>query len=79
MIADSYSDVVEAQRIPVLVRLGENLYALAYRLMKMVPARHILQRAEQDGRLTDDMTVVETTSGTSASPWRCSARSAATG
>ena len=64
MIADSYADVVEAQRIPVLVRLGDNLYALAYRLMKMVPARHILQRAEQEGRLTDDMTVVETTSGT---------------
>lgn len=59
-----FADVVEAQRIPTVLRLGANLYALAYRLMKMVPARHILRNAQADGRLRADTTVVETTSGT---------------
>jgi cysteine synthase len=60
----TFSDVVEAQRIPTLVRLGHNLYGLAYRLMKMVPARHILWRARKTGLLDPGTTVVETTSGT---------------
>lgn len=60
----AFADVVEAQRIPTVVRLTDNLYALAYRLMKMVPARHILRQAEADGLLERDTTVVETTSGT---------------
>lgn len=64
MSAGTYADVVEAQRIPVLVRLGGNLYALAYRLMKMVPARHILRQARAAGLLAAGTTVVETTSGT---------------
>ena len=59
-----FADVVEAQRIPTLLRLDANLYALTYRLMKMVPARHILRRAEESGLLAPDTTVVETTSGT---------------
>ncbi|MFL6124041.1 PLP-dependent cysteine synthase family protein [Actinophytocola sp.] len=58
------ADVVEAHRIPVLLRLTPNLYALAYRLMKMVPARHILREARRAGTLTAGTTVVETTSGT---------------
>jgi cysteine synthase A len=60
----AFADVVDAQRIPTVVRLADNLYALAYRLMKMVPARHILRQAELDGRLDRDTTIVETTSGT---------------
>jgi cysteine synthase len=64
MTADAFADVVDGQRIPMVVRLTDNLYALAYRLMKMVPARHILRHAEQQGRLDKDTTVVETTSGT---------------
>lgn len=59
-----FADVVETQRIPTLVRLAPNLYSLTYRLMKMVPARHILRRAAESGRLDRDTTVVETTSGT---------------
>jgi cysteine synthase len=64
MSAGVFADVVETQRIPTLVRLAPNLYALTYRLMKMVPARHILRRAQESGRLDRDTTVVETTSGT---------------
>ena len=64
MSTGAFADAVEAQRLPALVRLSGNLYALAYRLMKMVPARHILDRARAAGRLARDTTVVETTSGT---------------
>ena len=64
MSAGVFADVVETQRIPTLVRLAPNLYALTYRLMKMVPARHILRRAAESGRLDRDTSVVETTSGT---------------
>jgi cysteine synthase len=64
MTADSFADVVEAHRIPTIVRLADNLYALVYRLMKLVPARHILRRAREKGLLDRDVTVVETTSGT---------------
>jgi cysteine synthase len=60
----AFGDVVEAYRIPTVVRLGTNLYGLAYRLMKMVPARHIMRSAARDGLLEADTTVVETTSGT---------------
>jgi cysteine synthase A len=64
MSAGVFADVVETQRVPTLIRLAPNLYALTYRLMKMVPARHILRRAKESGRLDRDTTVVETTSGT---------------
>jgi cysteine synthase len=64
MSAGVFADVVETQRIPTLIRLAPNLYALAYRLMKMVPARYILRRAEESNRLDRDTVVVETTSGT---------------
>jgi len=61
---NTFADVVEAQRIPTVLRLHDNLYALTYRLMKMVPARHILRRAARSGLLGPGTTVVETTSGT---------------
>lgn len=64
MTSSAFADVVEAYRIPAVVRLSTNLYALTYRLMKMVPARHILESAAADGTLAPGATVVETTSGT---------------
>lgn len=60
----AFGDVVEAYRIPTVVRLADNLYGLAYRLMKMVPARHIMRQATERGLLEPGTTVVETTSGT---------------
>lgn len=64
MTSSAFADVVEAYRIPAVVRLSTNLYALTYRLMKMVPARHILECAAAEGALAPGTTVVETTSGT---------------
>lgn len=50
--------------LPRLVQLGENLYAASFFLMKLLPARHILDRAEAEGRLMPGGVIAETTSGT---------------
>jgi len=59
-----YLDATEAYQLPRLVRLAPNLYGAAFSLMKLVPARYILRKAERDGALGPDTTIVETTSGT---------------
>lgn len=59
-----YSEATEAYQLPRLVRLGDNLYGAAFTLMKLIPARYILRKAEREGRLEPGTTVVETTSGT---------------
>jgi cysteine synthase A len=63
-IRSAYEDACDAYQLPKLVRLAPNLYAACFTLMKMVPARFILRRARQEGRLEPGTTIVETTSGT---------------
>jgi cysteine synthase len=58
--------VVEATVLPRLIRLGPNLCVAAFTLMKLLPARFMLDRAEQRGELAPDTTVLETSSGTFA-------------
>jgi len=62
--ASSYADVTDAYQLPRLIRLGPNLYGAAFTLMKMVPARYILNKALADGQLDQGTVIVETTSGT---------------
>jgi cysteine synthase A len=50
--------------LPRLVRLAANLHGAAFFLMKLLPARHMLDRAEAEGRLRPGGTICETTSGT---------------
>jgi cysteine synthase len=59
-----FVEATEAYQIPKLVRLAPNLYGIAFTLMKMIPARFILRRAEQNGLLEPGTVIVETTSGT---------------
>lgn len=59
-----YAEATAAYRLPRLIRLGPNLYGAAFTLMKMVPARFILSKARDDGRLEPGTVIVETTSGT---------------
>jgi cysteine synthase len=59
-----FSEATEAYQIPRLVRLAPNLYGAAFTLMKMIPARFILRKAQQEGRLEPGTVIVETTSGT---------------
>ncbi|HEY0639715.1 MAG TPA: cysteine synthase family protein [Pseudonocardiaceae bacterium] len=63
-IRTAYDEATDAYQLPRLVRLAPNLYAAAFTLMKMIPARHILRKAERDGLMEQDTVIVETTSGT---------------
>ncbi|MFF7243012.1 cysteine synthase family protein [Embleya sp. NPDC008237] len=57
-------DAVAALEMPRLVRLEHNLYAACFTVMKLLPARYILDTAARRGELRPGMTVVETSSGT---------------
>ena len=56
--------VVESVMLPKLIRLDRNLYGAAFFLMKLLPARFILDRARDAGLLREGSVVIETTSGT---------------
>jgi S-sulfo-L-cysteine synthase (3-phospho-L-serine-dependent) len=60
------ADFVDALALPRLVRLRSNLVGLAFPLMKLLPARHILRRALEEGELRPGGPVAETSSGTFA-------------
>lgn len=51
---------------PSLVRLQSNLYAAKFDLMKIVPARYIIEQALKSGQLEPGGLVVESSSGTFA-------------
>lgn len=59
-----YSSVVEATELPKIIRLSDNLFAAAFRLMKLLPARHMIEQAGEAGLLRPGGTVIETSSGT---------------
>lgn len=56
--------IIDALKLPHLVRLGPNLYGAAFFLMKLLPACFILDCARDAGLLRPGATVIETTSGT---------------
>jgi cysteine synthase len=53
-----------ARELPHLVTLSENLYGAVFFLMKLLPAKFIVESALASGELASRGTVVETTSGT---------------
>lgn len=57
-------DFLASYEAPRILRLGPNLHAACFALMKLLPARFMLDRAEDDGRLAPGGRIVETTSGT---------------
>jgi len=56
--------ITGALELPRIVHLGPNLFGAAFTLMKLLPARHILDRAREDGLLEPGTVVIESTSGT---------------
>jgi cysteine synthase A len=56
--------ITRALELPRIVHLGPNLYGAAFSLMKLLPARHILDRARDEGLLEPGTVVIESTSGT---------------
>jgi len=51
---------------PSVIHLGANIYAAQFRLMKLMPARYMLDRALERGELKPGGHLVETSSGTFA-------------
>lgn len=62
----SFASVVEATELPRIIHLGGNLYAAVFTLMKLLPARFMIDRARESGALRPGDTVIETSSGTFA-------------
>ncbi len=56
----------DAMRLPQLIQLDEGLIAAVFRLMKLLPAKYVVERAVADGRLNARSGLVETSSGTYA-------------
>lgn len=61
-----FKDNFSAEEIPQVIQLSERLFAVKFSLMKMIPARYIFDRAEEEGTLRPGTTVLETSSGTFA-------------
>lgn len=61
-----FDSMVEAMAMPRFVRLRPNLYAVVFSLMKILPAKHMVEQARADGRLSPGTPVLETSSGTFA-------------
>lgn len=59
-----FPSVVEAMKLPKIVRLSKNLSGAAFVLMKLLPACFMLDRAQEDGMIDPDTVVIETSSGT---------------
>ena len=57
-------DFLAAYEKPRFARLAPNLFAACFSLMKLLPARFMLERAEATGQLRRGGPVAETTSGT---------------
>ena len=66
MIRAAYHTASAAHELPKIIQLGDNLYAASFFLMKLMPARFILDRAQEDCLLRAGSTVIETSSGTFA-------------
>ncbi|WP_395367096.1 PLP-dependent cysteine synthase family protein [Streptomyces sp. YH02] len=56
--------MVEATELPRIIQVRDNLYAAAFSLMKLLPARFIIDSAEASGTLTPGTQIIETSSGT---------------
>jgi cysteine synthase A len=57
-------DFLAAYEMPRLARLAPNLFAACFSLMKLLPARFMLERAQAAGLLQPGGPIAETTSGT---------------
>jgi cysteine synthase len=59
-----HASIVEATELPCIIQLTGNLYAAAFSLMKLLPARYILDKAQAAGQIAPGTPVLETSSGT---------------
>src|SRR5262245_15462097 len=62
-IFNSYSSSLV---IPPLIKLEENLMMASFQLMKLVPAKYVLEKAIRENKIDKSTPIVETSSGTYA-------------
>lgn len=66
MIRAPYRTASAAHELPKIIQLGDNLFTASFFLMKLLPARFILDCAREAGLLREGSVVIETSSGTFA-------------
>lgn len=52
--------------MPSIIRIENNLFALVFKLMKLIPARQIIMNAKLSNQMDESFTIVDTSSGTFA-------------
>ncbi len=67
MFLDSRKEtIIDSIELPKIVKLSENLYGAAFSLMKLLPARFIIDNAIKEGLINKDSVIIESSSGTFA-------------
>lgn len=61
-----YRSCSESMVMPRLIEIKKNLFMAAFDLMKLIPARFIIDKALQEGKINHRYPIVETSSGTFA-------------
>ena len=61
-----YPNLLEAMQLPQLIQVEKNLIAAAFTLMKLLPAKYVVEKALKEKRITAGSTIVETSSGSYA-------------
>lgn len=59
----SYSDAI---LLPKLIQLNQNLIMASFQLMKLMPAKYVIEKALKEGKIDPTYPIVETSSGTYA-------------
>lgn len=60
------TNIIQAVELPKIVNVENNLYCAAFDLMKLLPARHMIENAVNEGLINKDTIIIETSSGTFA-------------
>lgn len=62
----AFNSYVDTITMPNIIGLSDNLNCIAFRLMKILPAKHIIENGIREGRIKPSTTIIETSSGTFA-------------
>lgn len=61
-----FQKLSDAIQLPRLIQLDKNLYVAAFSIMKLLPAKHIIEEALKRGEIKKNSLIVDTSSGTFA-------------
>lgn len=58
--------IVQATELPEIINIEPGMYSVVFDLMKLLPARHMIDSAKKEGLIDENTTIIETSSGTFA-------------